>query len=53
MDSHQIGKLATDTFERYQDVRAEAQERMGAEELTNDEFVDMLVFVYQLHLESA
>lgn len=42
-----------DVWQRYRDMRMDAQDRMDITELTNTQFVSMLLDVYALHLEDV
>lgn len=50
-DHHSIGRLSEGTFREYQRVRNETRKRLGYEEITNEEFIELLLQVYNYHLD--
>lgn len=48
-----VSGLTTDTSARFRSLRYEAQDRMDYEYLDNDEFVNLLLDVYEYHLEAG
>lgn len=50
---HSIGLQSDDVWDRYRSMRSDAQDRMDAKELTNIQFVELLLDVYALHLEDS
>ena len=51
MTRSRIGHLDRDTHQRYRDHRADAQSRLGWTDISNDEFVTLLLDVFALHCE--
>lgn len=52
-DGHSIGLQSDDVWDRYRSMRSDAQDRMNSKELTNIQFVALLLDVYALHLEDS
>jgi hypothetical protein len=48
-----IGGISRDTHLRFRDAKMAAQERMGYTELRNEEFVNLLLAVYEHHLDGG